>query len=299
MDSQVFFNVLCYSLGWFWAVCMGSAGHTLLASTGLFLLIIAQITYAKHVARESFYSDFILSLSVFLMAPFLEILFPALDLFRYTHHNGLLPPLWILLLYPLFFLQMNHSLKWLIGRPALAAVLGFIFAPLSYFGGSALGGLEFSSSPLVIFLGVGLGWSIFLAVFSLFTKHLNQAVKQTLQATKERGKIKLLYDGHCPLCSLEVNYLNKKNNGCVLFVDIADAYLPTENNQISYAQAMSQIHGIDANGKTLLGIDAFAAAYEHCGLFLPAILFRTPGWRQCLNFFYRLFAKYRLTITGR
>ncbi|MEO0687879.1 MAG: DCC1-like thiol-disulfide oxidoreductase family protein, partial [Cyanobacteria bacterium J06649_11] len=42
--------------------------------------------------------------------------------------------------------------------------------------------------------------------------------------TEAAWKIKLLYDGECPLCVREVNFLTKKDagRGIVKFVDIAD-----------------------------------------------------------------------------
>ena len=42
-------------------------------------------------------------------------------------------PIWILALWANFALTLNHSLAWLQSRPGLAAVLGAIGAPLSYF----------------------------------------------------------------------------------------------------------------------------------------------------------------------
>ncbi|MGH8121425.1 MAG: DUF2878 domain-containing protein [Rudaea sp.] len=42
-------------------------------------------------------------------------------------------PIWILALWANFALTLNHSLAWLQSRPLLAAVLGTVGAPLSYF----------------------------------------------------------------------------------------------------------------------------------------------------------------------
>ena len=53
---------------------------------------------------------------------------------------------------------------------------------------------------------------------------------QTLN--QKNWEIKLLYDGECPLCLREVNFLQKKDagRGKVAFVDIAaDDYNPEEN----------------------------------------------------------------------
>ena len=49
-------------------------------------------------------------------------------------------------------------------------------------------------------------------------------------------RIKLLYDGECPLCLREVSFLSKKDagRGLVSFVDIADDdYNPQENGGVS------------------------------------------------------------------
>lgn len=55
--------------------------------------------------------------------------------------------------------------------------------------------------------------------------------------TAETWKIKLLYDGECPLCVREVNFLTKKDGGrgIVKFVDIADQdYSPEENGGVDF-----------------------------------------------------------------
>jgi hypothetical protein len=65
-----------------------------------------------------------------------------------------LPPLWLLSLWPVFAsaFMTGHSLAWLRGRPALAALLGAVVGPLSYAGGARLGALSLESprSALVV-----------------------------------------------------------------------------------------------------------------------------------------------------
>jgi hypothetical protein len=64
-------------------------------------------------------------------------------------------------------------------------------------------------------------------------------------------KIKLLYDGDCPLCLREVNFLRKKDNGrgLVAFADIAaDDYSPDDNGGVDFATAMGRIHAVKADG---------------------------------------------------
>ena len=69
-------------------------------------------------------------------------------------------------------------------------------------------------------------------------------------------RIKYLYDGGCKVCqtfksSLEAQEGNKDR---ISYVNIAeDSYKPQEHNDVSYDDAMSTIHAISADGKTVKG----------------------------------------------
>ncbi len=54
---------------------------------------------------------------------------------------GLLP-LWLWMLWPLFATLIYHSLAWLWRYPLLAALLGAVSGPLSYYGGALLAGVS-------------------------------------------------------------------------------------------------------------------------------------------------------------
>lgn len=72
--------------------------------------------------------------------------------------NGLAPA-WILSLWIGFALTLNHSLSWLHGRPPLAALLGGIGGPLSYWiGGHAWGAVTFTASLPTTLLVLSVLW---------------------------------------------------------------------------------------------------------------------------------------------
>ncbi|WP_353847854.1 DUF393 domain-containing protein, partial [Microcystis sp. M155S2] len=82
-------------------------------------------------------------------------------------------------------------------------------------------------------------------------------------------KIKLLYDGECPLCLREVNFLQKRDagRGLVAFVDIAaENYNPEENGGISFAAAMGRIHAVLADGTILQNVEVFRQVYDILGI---------------------------------
>jgi hypothetical protein len=69
---------------------------------------------------------------------------------------GVLPPLWLLSLWPVFASAMmqGNSLAWVTRRLPLAAVLGAIAGPVSYAGGARLGALRMDGMRSVVCVGV-------------------------------------------------------------------------------------------------------------------------------------------------
>lgn len=115
-------------------------------------------------------------------------------------------------------------------------------------------------------------------------------------------KIKLLYDGECPLCLREVNFLRKRDagRGLVLFVDIADPnYNPEENGGISFEMAMGRIHAILADGTIIKNVEVFRQVYEILGLGWVYAVTRLPLIKPIVDAIYEIWADLRLDLTGR
>ena len=75
--------------------------------------------------------------------------------------------------------------------------------------------------------------------------------------------MRVLYDGDCPLCVREVDFLRGKDGGAgrLDLVDIAsDEYDPDANAGIPFETAMSTIHGIKPSGDVITGIEVFERA---------------------------------------
>ena len=115
-------------------------------------------------------------------------------------------------------------------------------------------------------------------------------------------QIKLLYDGDCPLCLREVNFLRKKDagRGRVQFVDIADdGYDPAEHGGVDFATAMGRIHAVLADGTVIKNVEVFRQIYSILGigwLYAPT---RWPLIGPMVDALYDLWADWRLKMTGR
>ena len=83
-----------------------------------------------------------------------------------------------------------------------------------------------------------------------------------------KNKLTFLFDGGCPLCLRETKFLKGRDMlNQIKFVDINDKnYNPIFFNDISYSEAMSNLHGILSNGEIIKGLDVLAYSYELIGL---------------------------------
>lgn len=115
-------------------------------------------------------------------------------------------------------------------------------------------------------------------------------------------KIKLLYDGQCPLCVREVNFLQKqdRDRGLVAFVDIADDdYDPADNGGIDFATAMGRIHAVLPDGSVINNVEVFRRVYNILGI---GWIYAATGWPMIgplVDLLYGIWADWRLKVTGR
>ena len=116
-----------------------------------------------------------------------------------------------------------------------------------------------------------------------------------------QNKFIFLFDGGCPLCLKETRFLRQKDAlNKINFIDINnDNYNPSLYQDISYAEAMSNLHGILENGDIIKGLDVLAYSYKLIGLAWVYYPLKIEFLAPILRLFYQYWAKYRLKITGR
>jgi predicted DCC family thiol-disulfide oxidoreductase YuxK len=126
--------------------------------------------------------------------------------------------------------------------------------------------------------------------------------KENLPSSKPTWKIKLLYDGECPLCVREVNFLTKKDagRGIIKFVDIASLdYDPQDNGGIDFATAMGVIHAVLPDGTILKNVEVFRQVYEQLGLAWVYAITKIKVVGAIADWLYKIWANWRLKLTGR
>jgi predicted DCC family thiol-disulfide oxidoreductase YuxK len=99
-----------------------------------------------------------------------------------------------------------------------------------------------------------------------------------------------------------VRFLRRRDGerGRLAFVDVAaDDYDASSHGSISYRDAMERIHGLTGTGEVVRDVEVFRRAYALVGLGWLYAPSRWPLLRGIADGLYRLWARWRLRLTGR
>ena len=115
-----------------------------------------------------------------------------------------------------------------------------------------------------------------------------------------RCEIEVFYDGGCPLCLREVNFLRGRDRqGRIRFTDIdAPGFRAADLGPI-HEELMAQIHARMPDGSWIRGVEVFRRLYAAVGFGPLVSLTRLPVISQLLGWGYSIFARNRLRLTGR
>jgi uncharacterized protein DUF2878 len=159
-------NLLGYQAVWFLAVYGAGAGRvwpTLLAAT-----LFAAWQLAVSTERSS---DLRLIGIALVLGTLIDGVLARSGLLSYASAAPALPPggapLWILALWAAFALTLNHSLRWLRGRPIPAVLVGAIGGPLAYLAAARLShAVSFAAPAWQPLTALALGWAVALALLT-------------------------------------------------------------------------------------------------------------------------------------
>ena len=112
--------------------------------------------------------------------------------------------------------------------------------------------------------------------------------------------VEVFYDGDCPLCRREIEMIRRQDRReRIRFTDIAAADFQAEAYGTTRDALMAEIHGRDAAGEWLTGVEVFRRLYGEIGFGPLVAVSRWPLVAPALDLLYRWFAKRRLQLTGR
>jgi predicted DCC family thiol-disulfide oxidoreductase YuxK len=110
-------------------------------------------------------------------------------------------------------------------------------------------------------------------------------------------KLKLLYDGQCPFCRREVQWLQRRDrHGALAIEDISVPDFDAARYGLTQTEVMGVMHGVLSDGRIVRKIAAFREAYRLVGLGWLLAPTSWPGLRWIADRGYEWFARNRVRI---
>ncbi|QDQ26519.1 DUF393 domain-containing protein [Chitinimonas arctica] len=104
----------------------------------------------------------------------------------------------------------------------------------------------------------------------------------------------LFFDSRCPLCAAEMRRLAQRDrHGRLGYIDMRGEGFDAAAYGTTLAAMDAELHGLRADGRMLVGIDAVAAAYAAVGLAWLTWPLRFGLSRPLMRTLYRWFARNR------
>jgi predicted DCC family thiol-disulfide oxidoreductase YuxK len=114
---------------------------------------------------------------------------------------------------------------------------------------------------------------------------------------EDMWRFKVLYDGECPFCRIEVRWLSRLNRaGHLALEDIAAPDFDPSRYEATLPELMGSIHGVFPDGRKTRGMETFRQAYRAVGLGWLLAPTGWPGLRQLFDAMYTAFARSRVRM---
>ena len=119
--------------------------------------------------------------------------------------------------------------------------------------------------------------------------------------SKTEGLIDLLYDGDCPICMMEVEFLKKRDmKSRIRFTDLRDpTYNPADHGNVTFEEGMRKLRAVLPDGSVAMGVEVFRKTYKAIGLGWVFELTNLPIVGRVADSIYDVWAENRLRLTGR
>ena len=111
------------------------------------------------------------------------------------------------------------------------------------------------------------------------------------------GQFKLLYDGQCPFCRREVEWLMRRDRrGRLVAVDISSPNFHAETYGLIQTEVMAVMHGVLPDGRIVRRMEAIREAYRTVGLgwLVAPLSWPVVGWLADIA--YGVFARNRVAL---
>ena len=162
-------NIIAFKIAWLSSVVGGANDMPLLGPAVVMVAIALHLRLSEYPVNE-----LLLVLLTGLIGAAVDSVMISAGWLSYASGN-LAPgfsPYWIVAMWMLFATTFNVSFRWLRSRILLAAALGAISGPLSYYFGAKLGAVTLNDFSAAM-LGLAVGWGALMPALLVLAKRLD------------------------------------------------------------------------------------------------------------------------------
>lgn len=162
-------NFAAFQIAWLSSVIGGAQQMPWLGPLAVCIALAIHLS----AARKRF-EEVLLVLSCAFIGAFFDSVLVAAGWVTYPSglFSDFLAPYWIITMWMLFATTLNVSMRWLRGRPKLAALFGFYGGPTTYLAGQALGGIVLSNQVAAL-IALAIGWAVIMPVLMWLSENLD------------------------------------------------------------------------------------------------------------------------------
>ena len=165
----LFINFAMFEIAWVSSVVGGAKQMPWLGPVAVFIALALHL----RAARKPFEEVLLVLFCGLIGASFDSLLVAAGWV---TYKAGLFSdyfaPYWIITMWMLFATTLNVSMRWLRGKPKLAAFFGLYGGPAAYIAGQQLGGIVLTNQFAAL-IALGVGWAIMMPVLMWLSENLD------------------------------------------------------------------------------------------------------------------------------
>ena len=168
-DMWLLLNLVIFDIAWFSSVVGGAREMPWLGPLAVLAALMIHFRAARNLTEEV-----LLILSCAITGAVFDSFLVASG--WVTYKAGLfsdhLAPYWIITMWMLFATTLNVSMRWLRGKPWLAALFGAVGGPISYLTGEGLVGIVLSNQPAAV-AALAIGWAIMMPMLMWLSEKLD------------------------------------------------------------------------------------------------------------------------------
>ncbi|MGD8641122.1 MAG: DUF2878 domain-containing protein [Gammaproteobacteria bacterium] len=176
-------NFVLFQAGWFAAV-FGAAGNI----EWLAVSAIAVIIFMHMILVKQRWNELSIVIGAGIVGTIIDSTLISQGVFSSANPgNSLTPgaslaPLWLIALWMLFAITINHSLGWLRRNFWLQPLAGFVFAPMAYYAGHKLGALNIDGGDLPYsgLLTIGICWMFVIPLLFWLADTINRQASSAM-----------------------------------------------------------------------------------------------------------------------